>query len=139
GSPLHLASWGGARRSNKMAPAPSGGAGLSIARRMRSQSARSGGTVVRAGGLTVRGLCRERAQLGPVDGGEDGLGEFRWPSELRPVAGGEVDVLNVAHAGQLRDVRDALRNPIAELLAGDFARDDRAGHVVPPLVVEHLH
>lgn len=73
-----------------------------------------------------------------ADAGEDRRPELLGPGELRPVARGQVDVVDVADLRELPQVRFPLLHPFPEHRARELARDDGGGHVVATLVGELL-
>src|ERR1035438_6887333 len=75
---------------------------------------------------------------GGADAGEDRPAELLRPGELRPVTGGQIEVIHVADLCELAHVRMALLHPLPELSAGELARDDSDRHVVAALVGELL-
>jgi len=79
-----------------------------------------------------------RWRSGPVDRRQDRPPQLHRLRGLRPVAGGQVDSLDLAHGRELGDVRMPLRDPLPQQIARELARDDRGRHVVTPLVGEHL-
>src|ERR687897_3694167 len=75
---------------------------------------------------------------GGADTREDRPPELLGPGELRPVARGQVDVIDVADLRELLRARMPLLHPLPEHRTREFARDDGDGHVVATLVGELL-
>lgn len=69
---------------------------------------------------------------------QDDLREFFRSGELRPVAGRQVDIGDIADLGELADWFEPLLDPLPEHMACELGRDDGDRDVVSSVVGELL-
>ena len=79
-----------------------------------------------------------RHSISWAQAGEDRLAELSGPGELRPVAGRQIDVIDVADFRELLHVIMSLLDQLTNHRARELAGDDSDGHVVAALVGEPL-